>query len=193
MPGYTIHMAIAKEYMKKHPGKIKDPAKFLRGVMMPDRIKPKAGSHYGIDSSHPGLNLYLDTQDVTNDEKLGYFIHLLTDYYFYQKYMTSIEWSSDIYEDYNKLNQELIDQYELDIPEEIKDVVKFSDGPLKLLDRETLKQFIAKVGNLDLEELMMSRDFDGAYEREGQENEAFLDFNELLKVRFIQRRRGRGI
>ncbi len=107
MPGYTIHMAVAKEYMKKHPGKIKNPEAFLQGVILPDMIQPKTGSHYGIDSSHPGLWPYLDTHDMSDEQNLGYFLHLLTDYYFYQKYLKNMEWSPDIYEDYNKLNQEL--------------------------------------------------------------------------------------
>ena len=45
MPGYTIHLAIANEYMKHN--KVEDEADFIRGVISPDLFKT-SDSHFGI-------------------------------------------------------------------------------------------------------------------------------------------------
>ena len=46
MPGFTIHIIIAKEYMKKHKGEIKDEKAFIEGCMAPDFTDDKYKSHY---------------------------------------------------------------------------------------------------------------------------------------------------
>lgn len=38
MPGFTIHIAIAKEYAKKHEKEIKSMDEFIEGTIAPDYI-----------------------------------------------------------------------------------------------------------------------------------------------------------
>ena len=38
MPGFVIHIAVAKEYINKHKNEIKDEKEFLNGVVAPDLI-----------------------------------------------------------------------------------------------------------------------------------------------------------
>ena len=54
MPGFTIHIAIAKEYMKKHKNEIKNEDEFIKGVIAPDMnekldgpTEDKSKNHYG--------------------------------------------------------------------------------------------------------------------------------------------------
>ena len=53
MPGFTIHIAIAKEYAKKNKGEVQDLEDFIKGTIAPDYIaltdpeKNKDITHYG--------------------------------------------------------------------------------------------------------------------------------------------------
>ena len=47
MPGFTIHIIIAKEYIKKHPNEIKNEKDFIRGSISPDLTTNKNKTHYG--------------------------------------------------------------------------------------------------------------------------------------------------
>lgn len=38
MPGFTIHIAVAKEYIKKHKDEIKNEEEFIKGIIDPDYI-----------------------------------------------------------------------------------------------------------------------------------------------------------
>ena len=38
MPGYVIHLAVAKEYAKKHKKEIENYNKFIDGVIYPDSV-----------------------------------------------------------------------------------------------------------------------------------------------------------
>ena len=91
MPGYVIHLAIAKEYIKKH--KIEDRIEFLKGSIAPDGNQNKVESHYSIHGTSSGSNLYLYLQKnkLDNDYNKGYFLHLLADFLFYNKYFRFIE------------------------------------------------------------------------------------------------------
>lgn len=44
MPGFQIHIAIGKRYIKKH--KIENTKDFLRGTIAPDFVEDKSKSHY---------------------------------------------------------------------------------------------------------------------------------------------------
>lgn len=52
MPGFVIHLAIAKEYLKRYPEDGEDEEEFYRGVIAPDLLK-KPESHYGPSTSDP--------------------------------------------------------------------------------------------------------------------------------------------
>ena len=156
MPSFTIHLAVAKKYLEKHPEEKKE--EFYRGVIDPD-LKDKRVSHFGPNSSSPDLNRYCQEMGLKSSYNRGYFLHLLTDDLFYNKYLESF--SEEIYDDYDRINKILIEKYQLTIPEIIREKVKFKDEIPQILDFESICKFIDTVGEIDLENYKT--------EREGQE------------------------
>lgn len=164
MPGYVIHLSIAKEYMKKHKGKIKNSEQFLRGTITPDMLQ-KPASHYGDDTAKPRLDWYIDRNDMISEFNKGYFLHLITDYLFYNKYLNNFEWEPDIYDDYDRLNKRLIEDFKVNIPDEISSVVQFKDEALKVLDYNSIKHFIEVVSNIDLDKYIKNKNFNELFNK----------------------------
>lgn len=149
MPGYVIHLAVAEEYLKKHKDKKEDYNEFINGVIFPDSIKDKLLTHYGEKSSVSNLYEFLKANKLENSFKKGYFLHLLTDYLFYNKYIDRM--SKDMYNDYDILNKILIEKYDVRLPESVKDTVCFKDGELVILTLELITKMIDDISNMDLE------------------------------------------
>ena len=105
MAGYVIHLAVAESYIKKHEDDIKDYNRFIEGVIFPDSISDKSITHYGEKSSKTDLKAFLEDNKIDNDYNKGYFLHLVTDYIFYNKLLKYF--SKDIYNDYDILNEKL--------------------------------------------------------------------------------------
>ena len=153
MPGYVIHLAVAKVYEKKYG--IKDIKKFEQGVIAPDQNKNKLISHYGPDSSHPGLEKFLNQKGIEDEFDEGYFLHLVTDYLFYNKFLEKFD--NRIYDDYDKLNASLIKRYNIVLSPEIVDVVNKREGEPVVLNEEELCSFMDFVGNLDIRSLVAEK------------------------------------
>ena len=68
MPGYIIHLAVAKEYIKNN-NDIKNIDSFLNGIIMPDMLQ-KPESHYGYSTSKPDLNFYVESHSMNDDRLL---------------------------------------------------------------------------------------------------------------------------
>ena len=85
MPGYVIHLAVAEEYLRKHNEVQEDYNDFIEGVIYPDSVKDKSLTHYGKGSSEANLYKFLEENVLENSFKRGYFLHLLTDYLFYNQ------------------------------------------------------------------------------------------------------------
>ena len=83
MAGYVIHLAVGEEYLRKHPNEIKSYDEFIQGIIAPDDVKDKSLTHYGPKSSKVNLKNFFEEKDIDSDFNKGYFIHLLTDYIFY--------------------------------------------------------------------------------------------------------------
>lgn len=86
MPGFTIHIAIANEYMRKHKKEILDREAFIKGTIAPDLSEDKYKSHYeNHGENHVGLSKFMKQTeiDIKSDYGKGYFLHLLTDELFY--------------------------------------------------------------------------------------------------------------
>lgn len=149
MAGFVIHLAIAQEYLNKY--NVENKEEFLKGAIAPDLIKEEK-AHYGEYSSSPNLDNFIDEKGIKTSYNRGYFLHLLTDYLFYNKYVDSF--SKEIYDDYNFLNRELIERYKVNIPDEIKNTVLFREGTPKILDKEALESFITAVSVIDLDKLV---------------------------------------
>lgn len=158
MPSFTIHLAVAKKYLERHPEENKE--QFYNGVIDPD-LKDKTTSHFGPNSSNVDLNKYCQEVGLTTSYDRGYFMHLLTDDLFYNKFLN--RFSEEIYNDYDKINKALIEKYNLQIPEKVREKVKFTSGETKILDLETVCKFIDAVGSLELESYVQ--------EKQGIENE----------------------
>lgn len=86
MPGHTIHIAIAYEYMRKHNDEIKNEKEFIDGCIAPDLVKNKYESHYGnYAEKHEDLKKFVNKTeiDLKSDFGKGYFLHLIADELFY--------------------------------------------------------------------------------------------------------------
>ena len=134
MAGYVIHLAIAEEYLRKHKDIKEDYEEFIKGVIYPDSVTDKSLTHYGIKSSKVILKDFLQDNEINNSYMRGYFLHLITDYLFYNKYLE--KFSKDIYNDYDILNKRLIEKYNVVLPENVQNNVFYKEGETKILTME---------------------------------------------------------
>ena len=153
MPGYIIHLAVGKIYSQNN--KIEDIESFEKGIMAPDMLEDKSKSHYGPYSSQPGLNQFLREKGISTSYQEGYFLHLLTDYLFYHKFLT--RWDKSIYSDYNKLNSILINKYKITVLTQIQEKVKFEEGTPEIIDEEKLEKFINTVGKINVRKIIKEK------------------------------------
>ena len=152
MPGYVIHLAVAEEYLKKNK-KIKENYNdFIEGVIFPDSVKDKSETHYGIKSSKSNICDFLANNKIDNSFNRGYFLHLLTDYLFYNHYIDTM--TKDMYNDYDLLNKKLIEKYNVKLPEKVKSQVFYKDkGTLKILSFELVTKIIDEISSLDIDDV----------------------------------------
>lgn len=148
MAGYVIHLAIAEEYLKIHKDVKEDYDEFIKGVIYPDSVTDKSLTHYGIKSSKVILKDFLQDNEINNSYMRGYFLHLITDYLFYNKYLE--KFTKDIYNDYDILNKRLIEKYNVVLPENIQNNVFYEDGETKILTMELAIKIIDEISDLNL-------------------------------------------
>lgn len=150
MPGYVIHIATAQEYFKKH-NSIENEEEFIKGVIFPDSTPDKSITHYGGNSGHSNIGKFLKSNKIDTSFNRGYFLHLITDYLFYNYYLD--RFSKDIYNDYDIINSKLIEKYNVDLPIEIKDKVFFKQGKTKILSFNLACKVIDEISNLDIDKI----------------------------------------
>lgn len=166
----TIHLAIAKKYLETHTNlNYKD---LIAGTLYPDAVDNNDVSHYtnlnrGNDNvSHVRgkVNLYsfLKDHEYLNDFELGWFLHLITDYLFFEecfdtKYLLENSYEQfckDLYFAYEHLNLYLSDKYNIteddyiDYPSEYYSGVPYEEC---ILSRNLINTFINRVSSIDLE------------------------------------------
>lgn len=154
MASAIIHLAVASEMNKLLN---KDYKSIMFGAIAPDIWKQvgepsKVPSHFkdSEDNDVPNLDKFLfKYKDMLKDDfVLGYYIHLLTDYYWFKYfipsvfnekrsiltkldgtklYLTEDELGDLIYNDYTNINVEVIDEYGLSLDLFYEDVPKFKD------------------------------------------------------------------
>ena len=159
MAGYVIHLAVAEEYKKNYPSDIDNYEKFINGIKYPDSVKDKSLTHFGPKSSKVNLKAFFTEKDILDSFNKGYFLHLVTDYLFYNKYLELF--SKEIYNDYDILNNNLVKRYNIKITEDIKDKVFFKEGKTKILKESEVIKFIestAKYRLEDIKEKVLSND-----------------------------------
>lgn len=172
MAGYVIHLAVAEEYLRKHRYIKENYKEFIEGVIYPDSVPDKSLTHYGSKSSKVILKDFLKENKLEDSYKRGYFIHLVTDYLFYNKYLDIF--TKDIYNDYDILNKFLIEKYNVKIPSKVQDKVFSKEGKTKILTKKLAEKVIDEISALDLKQI----------EKEIKENpndEKWLKFNEKIK------------
>lgn len=150
MPGYVIHLAVAEEYLKKHNNNEENYNEFIEGVISPDNTNDKSKTHYGNGSSNTNLYKFILSNELTNSFIRGHFLHLLTDYLFYNQYIEYF--SNDIYNDYDILNSTLINMYNVKLPSKIENQVFFKEnGTLKIITLELVQNLITNISNLNID------------------------------------------
>ena len=152
MPGYVIHLSVAEEYLRKQTKVKENYDEFIEGVIYPDSVTDKSLTHYGKSSSYSNLYNFLKERELKNSFNRGYFLHLLTDYLFYNKYIDFF--SKDIYNDYDILNRQWIDKYNVTLPEKIKKYVFFKENlELKILSLPLVEKIITDIWSMQLDDI----------------------------------------
>lgn len=171
MPGFTIHIAIAKEYARKHPKEIKNIDEFIEGSIAPDYIPikhkniSKNETHYGIwgDWTRDDQKIYLDKflkdakVNLNIDYWNGYFLHLLADDYFERIYFRQEEKQAKsnnetFHSDYDCLNPEIIKKYQVEPMEKIKEYMHGTNDNPRYLKINKVIDFIEYISNINLDE-----------------------------------------
>lgn len=166
----TIHLAIAKKYLEIHT--TMNYRDVIAGTLYPDATSNNDKSHYtninrGNDNvSHVRgkVNLYefLKDHKSLNDFELGWFLHLVTDYLFFEECFTEEYLLNNSYEDfckdlyfaYDHLNLYLSEKYNItendykDYPSEYYYGKVYEDC---ILPKEMIDEFINRVSIIDLE------------------------------------------
>lgn len=138
MASSMIHIAVAHELNKKL---MRDEQKLLIGTIAPDISKligeTKKNSHFlNDDEDIPDIYKFLAKykNNLNDDFVMGYYIHLLTDYFWFKYFIPEIYENNlikkldgkvvnckgnmaimYIYNDYTNINIKIIDEYQLDL------------------------------------------------------------------------------
>lgn len=173
MASYVMHLAIAEEYLKKHPEENKE--EFIEGTIAPDQTTDKSLTHYGKHAawSSPYKYLLENGKSIENGFKRGYFLHLITDYLFYHKLINidqvleelgMDEWIKRQRNDFCVINDEIIEKYDLTIPEIIKGQMTSKEGEMMIFDKTALYNFLEELADTNLdkmaEELLKNQETD---------------------------------
>ena len=152
MAGYVIHLAVGEEYLRMHPGDINDYNEFIEGIIYPDSVTDKSLTHYGPKSSQVNLKNFFNDRDIDDDFNKGYFLHLVTDYLFYNKFL-NIFFKKYIYNDYDILNKKLEEKFNVKIPLKVKENVHHSSGTTKILNLNDTIEFIKNTAKYDIPDI----------------------------------------
>lgn len=150
MPGYVVHVAIAQEYLKKQ--KKEYSKEFIDGVIYPDLVSEKSKTHYGKSPAYTSLSEFLKVNNIDTEFNKGHFLHIVTDYLFYNYYLEKLE-KPQIFDDYDYTNKFLIEKYNVILPDKVKDKVFFKEGEPKLLTYQLACKVIDDISNLNLEKI----------------------------------------
>lgn len=179
MPCLAMHLAVAKEYLRKNPGENEE--EFMLGTIAPDIDMPdidkyingvntdKNSHHFGenynttdaIEYMRRKVNFdkFFACNDLSTSFLRAYFLHLICDYKFFGEYVTHKdivgktfnEIRDKGYADYNRITPKLVEKYDLVIPDCIKKIVSgHSDGELEIINEEKVYKFIEDMSNIDI-------------------------------------------
>lgn len=169
MASSVIHMAVANEVNKVLK---RDNSKLLIGSIAPDISKQigqdRTISHFIFEDGLIDLDKFLDKykNNLDDDFVLGYYIHLLTDYFWFKYFMPEItnysiiktldgkelnlskeEICEYIYNDYTNVNIRVINEYNMDLKiffNELPEIKKI----IEEIPMDKLQVIIDKAGNI---------------------------------------------
>ena len=167
MASYSIHLAIANEYLKKHLNENKN--SFIKGTIDVDDNPNKIKTHYTKTTNTDNLRYFLDNSIIlseyikehhlTTSYDKGYFLHLVTDYYFYTKFLDTnwIEkidfktYKEVIYHDYQATNNYINQKYKVTYPKRIQKYnISIKEKPI-ILTYHAIDNFIKEMAAHNLE------------------------------------------
>ena len=166
MPSYITHLCLAKEYIRKH-NNIENEEEFIRGTLYPDSIEPKGKTHYSdCYSSDTNLYAFLLDQKLDSSFQEGYFLHLLADYIFYNKYFPDHRKKerSQLLNDFDILSTKLLEKYEItNVPKEVEKYVCYQEGETIEYHFEQVILSIEEISNYELhalaEKILYEKDY----------------------------------
>lgn len=179
MAGFHIHLAIAKKYAEKN--NVRETDELYRGAVAPDLVDNKSISHYSGKQDNTklieylankiGLYDYLKNHTLDNDYEIGVFLHLVTDYLFFNHFIDKsylgkvmyADFCKDLYTSYDITNDYLLKKYEIDfgelretlesnISKSRKDKKTENSTGNTIFSNEQLDSFIEYVSNIDLKQ-----------------------------------------
>lgn len=181
MASIHIHLAVGMQYFNNHHDSINAKDDFLRGIIAPDFAVDDKRSHYSKKqdklslreylANKIGLIDYLQEKEVITDYEKGIFLHLITDYLFFntffdEEYLKNVsydDFAKDLYYSYVLTNDYLIEKYNL----ELKDILDVINSKIKedrkekqmrdeerinILPIAKLDDFIDRVARINLDE-----------------------------------------
>lgn len=178
MASFHIHLAISNKFAEKN--KITDNIAFFQGTMDPDITENKDISHYTGSKNKSNLNNYLKQKvrlyeylkqnNIDSDYQKAVFLHLITDYLFYNHfldkeyiYKTSYQdYIRDLYYSYNVISIYLINKYKLDFKDYNKKIsknihfyrkkrnVNNFEQSINIIPFDKLDIFIEEVSSIDI-------------------------------------------
>lgn len=172
MASLMIHLLIGEQYCKKN--NIIDKENFINGNLSPDKANDKKISHYSFDVQPKNyteilkykVNLvdFCQKNNLVDDYTKGIFLHLITDFLFYNKYLIEIEYfkkqlnspakhlNSIIYDEYGRVSHWLMVNY--------KDYINLDlltpmgktciNEPVTFFKTSNLIEFMEYCSNIDL-------------------------------------------
>lgn len=178
MASLNIHLAIGKLYKEKN-NTIKNEEDYYRGIIEPDIVADKNISHYTacLDKSNlkyyllkrTDLYKFLCENEIESDYNLGIFIHLVTDYLFFNNffdndYIDNIDikiYNNDLYHSYDNTDEYIINKYKLSFPYLEKSINEAKERARKkknttyengkdILPLDKLDKFISYVSELNM-------------------------------------------
>ncbi len=168
MAHVAVHEIIANRYIQKHPSEIKDTDKFITGSIAPDldeqlaeRRKFKDVSHYGRWSNgntETNIDKFLEDKQVKIEQDYwkGYFLHLLTDHYFYNKQFNKEfeeikKNKGNLREDYNYIFEEILKKYKINLSNYTSKYVDIKEGNPQYLKLDKMLDFIEEMSDKNIE------------------------------------------
>lgn len=152
MAGFVIHLAIAQEHLKKSKRKEENEEQFIFGSVQPDFIMPKTASHYGATPEYTDLKKFLKNNDIESSIDRGRFLHLITDYLFYNHYLGHYP-REELNDDYDFANKQLVEKYNVNVIKEVKDKIYFKEGTPKHMTFDLACKVIDEISELDLDQV----------------------------------------